>query len=95
MADDLREALAALKIAGVIERIGDYAKNIAKRVPMLTNAPHHRTRSPSCRRWHASLSGWSTRAERLCRARCRTRAIDGGRRDVRSMTSTTACSARC
>ena len=32
MADDLREVVAALKIAGVIERIGDYAKNIAKRV---------------------------------------------------------------
>ena len=32
MADDLREVIASLKIAGVIERIGDYAKNIAKRV---------------------------------------------------------------
>ena len=32
MADDLREVIAALKIAGVIERIGDYGKNIAKRV---------------------------------------------------------------
>ncbi len=32
MADDLREVVAALKIAAVIERIGDYAKNIAKRV---------------------------------------------------------------
>jgi phosphate transport system protein len=36
MADDLREAVAALKISGVVERIGDYAKNIAKRVPMLS-----------------------------------------------------------
>ena len=32
MADDLREIIAALKIGGVIERIGDYSKNIAKRV---------------------------------------------------------------
>jgi len=32
MADDLREIVAALKISGVIERIGDYAKNIARRV---------------------------------------------------------------
>lgn len=32
MADDLREVIAALKIAGILERIGDYAKNIAKRV---------------------------------------------------------------
>ena len=35
MADDLREVLAALKIAGVVERMGDYAKNIAKRTPLL------------------------------------------------------------
>jgi len=32
MADDLREVIAALKIAGMVERIGDYSKNIAKRV---------------------------------------------------------------
>ena len=30
MANDLREVIAALKIAGVVERIGDYSKNIAK-----------------------------------------------------------------
>ena len=38
MADDLREAVAALKIAGVVERIGDYAKNIAKRVQVMEDA---------------------------------------------------------
>jgi phosphate transport system protein len=38
MAGDLREAVAALKIAGVLERIGDYAKNIAKRVPLLEDS---------------------------------------------------------
>lgn len=38
LADDLREIVAALKISAVIERIGDYAKNIAKRVPVLTQA---------------------------------------------------------
>ena len=32
MADDLRDVVAALKIAAVLERIGDYGKNIAKRV---------------------------------------------------------------
>ncbi|WP_343561019.1 phosphate signaling complex protein PhoU [Kiloniella sp. b19] len=31
MADDLRSAISALKIASDLERIGDYAKNIAKR----------------------------------------------------------------
>ena len=35
MADDLRDVVAALKIAGVVERIGDYAKNIARRVKRL------------------------------------------------------------
>ncbi|WP_343343857.1 phosphate signaling complex protein PhoU [Sphingomicrobium sp. XHP0239] len=35
MAGDLRDVVAALKIASVVERIGDYAKNIAKRVPMV------------------------------------------------------------
>lgn len=37
MANDLREVVAALKIAGVIERIGDYAKNIAKRSVQIGN----------------------------------------------------------
>jgi len=38
MAGDLRDAVAALKISGVVERIGDYAKNIARRVPLLEGA---------------------------------------------------------
>ncbi|HVL78574.1 MAG TPA: phosphate signaling complex protein PhoU [Sphingomicrobium sp.] len=38
MAGDLREAVAALKISGVVERIGDYAKNIARRVPKVEHA---------------------------------------------------------
>ncbi|WP_373487035.1 phosphate signaling complex protein PhoU [Blastomonas sp.] len=40
MADDLRELVAALKISGVVERMGDYAKNIAKRVA-LVDANHN------------------------------------------------------
>lgn len=35
MADDLRELIAAIKICAVIERIGDYSKNIARRVGKL------------------------------------------------------------
>ena len=38
MADDLRDVVAALKIAGIVERIGDYAKNIAKRVATLEDS---------------------------------------------------------
>ena len=36
MANDLREIISALKISSVLERIGDYAKNIAKRASTLT-----------------------------------------------------------
>ena len=35
MAGDLRDVVAALKISGVVERIGDYAKSIAKRVALI------------------------------------------------------------
>ena len=35
MAGDLRDVVAALKISSVVERIGDYAKNISKRVPLV------------------------------------------------------------
>ncbi len=38
MAGDLRDVVAALKISGVVERIGDYAKNIARRVPQIDGA---------------------------------------------------------
>ncbi len=40
MADDLREVIAAMKIAGVVERIGDYSKNIAKRVGEIEGRKH-------------------------------------------------------
>ena len=39
LADDLREIVSALKIAGLLERIGDYAKNIAKRTTVLARSP--------------------------------------------------------
>ncbi len=39
VADDLRVVLAALKIASDLERIGDYAKNVAKRTTALAQGP--------------------------------------------------------
>ena len=39
MADDLRIVISAIKISGVIERIGDYAKNISKRTIVLKDGP--------------------------------------------------------
>ncbi len=38
LADDLREIVSCLKITSVLERIGDYAKNIAKRASALAQA---------------------------------------------------------
>ncbi len=38
-AGDLRAAIAVMKMAADIERLGDYAKNMAKRVPVLSAAP--------------------------------------------------------
>ena len=38
MADDLRAAVAAIKIAADLERIGDYAKNVAKRISAIADA---------------------------------------------------------
>src|SRR3546814_2886614 len=46
MANDLREVIAALKISSDIERIGDYAKNVAKRTIALNQlTPHEAARS--------------------------------------------------
>jgi phosphate transport system protein len=39
MADDLRVLIAALKIGSAIERIGDYARNIARRTLILAGMP--------------------------------------------------------
>jgi phosphate transport system protein len=38
MAADLRDVVAALKISSVVERIGDYAKNIARRVSQIDSS---------------------------------------------------------
>jgi len=37
-ADDLRAVVSVMKMVGELERIGDYAKNMAKRVPVLSTA---------------------------------------------------------
>ena len=58
MAVDLRETLAAIKIASELERIGDLAKNIAKRAIVLNREPPIRlTAEPRAhghaRRWRS------------------------------------------
>ncbi|MGY6536902.1 MAG: phosphate signaling complex protein PhoU [Pararhodobacter sp.] len=37
-ADDLRAVIAVMKMAGDLERLGDYAKNMARRVPVLAES---------------------------------------------------------
>lgn len=43
VADDLREIIAVLKTTAMLERVGDFAKNIAKRVPVIARAQPVRT----------------------------------------------------
>ena len=84
MADDLRDVVAALKIAGVIERIGDYAKNIAKRVHLIESTPNIQPLSllPEMARIagemvHNALDAFAARDEALAVAVCeRDRAVD-------------------
>ncbi|MEM1298264.1 MAG: phosphate signaling complex protein PhoU [Pseudomonadota bacterium] len=45
MANDLRDVVAALKIASALERIGDLAKNVAKRTRVLNQEPHAKVTS--------------------------------------------------
>ncbi|MDX1580939.1 MAG: phosphate signaling complex protein PhoU [Alphaproteobacteria bacterium] len=46
MASDLREIISALKMSSILERIGDYAKNIAKRVTALRDTENIRIVRP-------------------------------------------------
>ncbi len=39
MASDLRQIIAALKTANILERVGDYAKNVARRTATLAEMP--------------------------------------------------------
>jgi phosphate transport system protein len=56
MAVDLRETLAAIKIASELERIGDLAKNIAKRAIVLNREPAIRLTQSLARMGRQSLA---------------------------------------
>src|ERR1700753_2874766 len=56
MAVDLRETLAAIKIASELERIGDLGKNIAKRAIVLNRAPAIRLTQSLARMGRQALS---------------------------------------
>lgn len=54
-ASDLRMVISVMKIAGNLERLGDYAKNLAKRVPVLTQAEQVPGATASVRRLSKSV----------------------------------------
>jgi phosphate transport system protein len=56
MAVDLRNTLAAIKIAGELERIGDLAKNIAKRALVLNREPPIRLTQSLARMGRSALN---------------------------------------
>jgi phosphate transport system protein len=56
MAQDLRESIAALKIASTLERIGDLAKNIAKRSQFLSRNQPVRVAAPVVRMGRQTLA---------------------------------------
>ena len=95
MAGDLRDVVAALKISGVVERIGDYAKNIAKRVPLLENVGKIEPLVAAPGNGADRDRDGPRRARRLRRARCRGRGprVRARRRGRRFLQF--ASSARC
>ena len=56
-ATDLRIALTVIKISGNLERVGDYAKNIAKRSKVIAELPSINGSSGAIRRMAAEVEG--------------------------------------
>ena len=56
-ASDLRIALTVIKIAGHLERVGDYAKNMAKRAKVIGELPAINGSSGAIRRMAAEVEG--------------------------------------
>lgn len=54
-ASDLRAVITVMKMAGDLERLGDYAKNLAKRVPVLAHGPVIEGATASVRRLAKSV----------------------------------------
>ncbi|TKD26097.1 phosphate signaling complex protein PhoU [Rhodobacter capsulatus] len=56
-ATDLRIALTVIKVAGHLERVGDYAKNIAKRSKVIADLPSINGSSGAIRRMASEVEG--------------------------------------
>ena len=95
MAVDLRVIAMALKISNDLERMGDYATNIAKRARRINVAPaaqavdHHPADGGDLPRHGQGRAG------RLYRARRRARRWTSGGATRRSTSTTISCSASC
>ena len=50
---DLRAILTVMRIAASLERIGDYAKNMAKRTAVLVDMPQSAAQTQHCAAWPA------------------------------------------
>ena len=87
VAVDLREILAAFKCASELERIGDLAKNIAKRALVLNREPPIRLTQSLARMGGTGAGAVETGARRLFRPRRRSRrdGMETGRRNRRDV----------
>ena len=94
MARDLREILAALRIAADIERIGDYAANVAKRSIALNQAAPVQL-AGGLPRWRALADRLVRDVLRAYRDRDADRAHAAWARDEELDERTPACSASC
>ncbi|SMO62698.1 phosphate signaling complex protein PhoU [Paracoccus laeviglucosivorans] len=56
-ATDLRTVLTVIKISGILERVGDYSKNIAKRSHVLVHMPAVESSGMALRRMSATVEG--------------------------------------
>ena len=68
MANDLRHIMTVLKIAGDLERIGDLAKNIAKRALAISGENHPKPLMTGLKHMRARAGPAQGRARRLRRA---------------------------
>ena len=67
MAQDLRAVVGAIRMAADLERIGDLAKNIAKRVSAVGQSTTPRQLAHRSRRWRAGARPGQRCRRDLCR----------------------------
>ena len=94
MAVDLREVVSALKISGALERIGDYACNIAQRARSLANCPRS-SRPAWCRAWPPWSRPRSRARSTPMSTTMRSAPWKSGAATKKSTRCTPACSASC